>query len=85
MNSLQRRNERYRMICTWKILKGLVPNCVEELIESENKRLGRLCNISKLTGSTHTKKLRSQNLQLTGFQLSPKGVKKPEANACGKV
>ena len=70
MNSLQRRNERYRIIYTWKILEGLVPKCgVEEISESENKRLGRLCKIPKLVGSTHTKKLRSQSLQLIGPTL----------------
>lgn len=70
MNSLQRRNERYRIIYTWKILEGLVPKCgVEEISESENKRLGRLCKIPKLVGSTNTKKLRSQSLQSIGPSL----------------
>ena len=70
MNSLQRRNERYRIIYTWKILEWLVPKCgVEEISESENKRLGRLCKFPKLAGSTNTKKLRSQSLQLIGPSL----------------
>ena len=70
LNSLQRRNERYRIIYTWKILEGLVPNCgVEEISESENTRLGRSCSISKLTGSNQIKKLRNQSFQSIGPRL----------------
>ena len=36
--SIQRRFERYRTLYTWKILKGLVPNC--DLIWSNNSRSG---------------------------------------------
>ena len=37
MLSLQRRLERYRIICTWKILDGLVPNCGIE-VKNEGAR-----------------------------------------------
>ena len=76
LNSVGRRNERYRIIYTWKILEGLVPNCgVKEESESMETRLGRSCEIPKLAGSNEVRKLRSQSFQVTGpslFNVLPK-------------
>ena len=47
MNSMQRRIERYKIIYTWKVLEGLVPNCgiqvQNEINDPEESRKGRLC------------------------------------------
>ena len=45
MNSQERRMERYRIVYTWKILEGLVPNCGVEEIGSTEERQGRRCKI----------------------------------------
>ena len=69
MLSQQRRLERYRIIYTWKVLEGLVPNCG---LESENKpRLGRSCSIPSLvnTGSTKVRTLRENSFQVHGPKL----------------
>jgi hypothetical protein len=50
MDSQQRRIERYRIIYTWKILEGVVPNCGITEME-ENSRLGRMCRRPPLIGS----------------------------------
>ena len=42
--SLQRRLERHRIICTWKAMDGIVPNCGIE-IKLECSRVGRKCKI----------------------------------------
>ena len=39
--SLQRRRERYRIIYTWKITEGLVPNINNKVISSQHPRHGR--------------------------------------------
>ena len=54
MNSEQRRLERYRIIYTWKILEGIVPNCGLETVkefnpnESESDRKGSRCIVPKV-------------------------------------
>ena len=46
MNSLQRRHERYRIIYTWKVLEGLVPNCGVDTVPGwQEDRQGRRCSI----------------------------------------
>ena len=58
MLSQQRRLERYRVIYTWKVIEGLVPNCG---LEADMKpRLERTCSIPALTnkGSTKVRTLR---------------------------
>ena len=48
MYSLQRRRERYLILYTVKVIKGLVPNYQDENFEirtSESQRRGRLCKI----------------------------------------
>ena len=44
MLSLQRRQERYRILYTWKILEGLIPNCGVS-VKLEGGRVGRKCTI----------------------------------------
>ena len=69
MSSQQRRLERYRIIYTWKVLEGLVPNCG---LEAENKtRLGRICTIPALanTGSSKIGTLRENSFQVHGPKL----------------
>ena len=67
---LQRRLERYRIIYTWKVLEGIVPNCG---IEVKNKigRNGRMCKIPSI--STKSRKsvqsIREQSFQVNGPQL----------------
>ena len=65
--SQQRRLERYRIIYTWKILEGLVPNC--GLILVENSRRGRLVEIPPLKGKPSVRKLREQSFQVDGPKL----------------
>ena len=76
LNSQQRRIERYRIIYTWKILEDLVPNCgISE--SAANERLGRLCVVPKLVGSTQVRNLRSNSFQVTGpnlFNAIPKKI-----------
>ena len=50
--SLQRRRERYRIIYTWKILEGLVPNVGTNKVSSRTSaRHGRLCEIPRISNS----------------------------------
>ena len=48
--SLQRRRERYRIIYTWKILEGLVPNVgtTNKITSRTSVRHGRLCEIPRI-------------------------------------
>jgi hypothetical protein len=67
MYSQQRRLERYRLIYTWKILEGLVPNC--GLNFTSNERRGREALIPPLKGKAHIKRLREQSFQVSGPKL----------------
>ena len=50
--SLERRRERYRMIYTWRIIEGQVPNLTSTPIESYlSARRGRLCKIPRVSPS----------------------------------
>ena len=50
--SLQRRRERYRIIYTWKILEGLVPNVGSNKVSSRTSlRHGRLCETPNIPTS----------------------------------
>ena len=57
--SLERRRERYRIIYTWKIIEGLVPNI--STVESrkvqayQSSRYGRYCAIPPLIASRNSK------------------------------
>ena len=67
MYSQQRRSERYRIIYTWKILEGLVPNCG---IESDTSmRRGRVCRVPITHGRQAVKSLREQSFQMSGPKL----------------
>ena len=60
MYSQQRRLERYRILYTWKILEGLVPNCGIEELNSD--RRGRETKIPMLKGNKQSvKSLREQS------------------------
>ena len=70
MNSMQRRLERYKMIYTWKVIEGLVPNCGIEAAEVQEEpdetRKGRLIKVPK-----HKSKVQSiQKIRETSFQMS---------------
>ena len=71
MNSQQRRLERYRIIYTWKILEGIVPNCGLYQSESTSERAGRKCTIPTVKSTTRqsVKTLRWQSFQVHGPQL----------------
>ena len=76
MYSQQRRSERYKIIYTWKILEGLVPNCGINLTNSD--RRGRSCIIPTSRGSTIVKNLREQSFQVMGpklFNILPKQIR----------
>ena len=65
INSLQRRAERYRILYTWTILEGKVPNPGIKTIQgSEDTRLGRRFPVPKKTG-----KLRAQSFHENGPKL----------------
>ena len=49
MNSQERRMECYRILYTWKILEGLVPNCGVELVGEAEDRQGRRCKVQSGT------------------------------------
>lgn len=71
MNSQQRRLERYRIIYTWKVLEGIVPNCGINKSESNSERAGRKCIIPIVKSTTRqsVKTLRWQSFQVHGPQL----------------
>ena len=80
--SIQRRNERYSIIYTWKILEGLAPNLSVNTIKSVyNERRGRLCVIPNLPRSICSSKLRTireKSFGVSGpqlFNLLPKKVR----------
>ena len=66
MNSEQQRLERYKIIYTWKILHGEVPNCGIEATSTEGRR-GRRCQIPPLAKN---EKKSVQVLREASFQVS---------------
>jgi hypothetical protein len=67
MFSQQRRADRYRILYTWKVLEGKVPNCG---IQSKfNDRRGRECQIPPTRGTPAVQNLRHQSFQMAGPQL----------------
>ena len=75
MNSEQRRLERYKIIYTWKVLEGLVPNCGLSW-STEQDRLGRRCFIPTLAAKA--RKLREASFQVSGprlFNIMPKDIR----------
>ena len=70
MLSLQRRQERYRILYVWKIMEGQAPNCGLTWTSSEG-RTGRKCDVpqrnTKATAAIQT--LREQTFQVNGPQL----------------
>ena len=82
MNSEQRRLERYKIIYTWKILEGLVPNCGVEVTPDSDTRQGRKCMIRPLSkkASVAMKTLRDGSFQVDGprlFNCLPKQIRYP--------
>ena len=67
MYSQQRRLERYRIIYTWKILEGQVPNCGLDCTTSD--RRGREACVPALKGKPSVRKLREQSFQHNGPKL----------------
>ena len=70
MLSLQRRHERYRIIYTWKVLEGLVPDCGVKK-KQEGGRSGRKCEIPPINRKARksVQTLREQTFQVNGPQL----------------
>ena len=68
MISLQRRQERYRIIYIWKILEGQAPNCGIESTGSDDKIQGRKCKVRniKIEAKASAKALREQTFQVNG-------------------
>ena len=59
MLSLQRRQERYRVIYCWKILSGFAPNCgIEELEWSAESILGRRLKVPVNKSNSKCEELR---------------------------
>ena len=76
MNSQQRRAERYRIIYTWKVLEGLVPNC--GIQECHSERRGRECSVPNVRGKQRIQTLRNQSFQVDGprlFNSLPKNLR----------
>jgi hypothetical protein len=87
MYSVQRRFERYKVLFTWKILEGRVPNC--GLVWKTSSLVGRLCTLPLTKQSSAIRTLRSNSYQAVGPRLfnsfpvtirnysgSPDGLKK---------
>merc|ERR1712243_499459 len=77
MYSLQRRRERYRIIYTWKILEGLVPNINNKITSKNHARLGRKCDIPSVING-RLSKIREASLPFNGpqlFNLLPKHIR----------
>ena len=69
VKSQQRRQERFRIICIWKILNNLSPNC--SIMWNVSEANGILCNIpsSPYDASRRTKTLREGSFQVQGPAL----------------
>ena len=66
VRSQQRRQERFMIIYTWKIMEEFAPNC--GLVWEQNKRTGRTCMIQNITreASTKVRSLRNSSFQIRG-------------------
>ena len=78
LKSQERRLERYRILYTWKVIEGLVPNCGVQCYTSE--RNGRLCKIPpiKTHSSQKVKTLREKSFTVNGpilFNSLPKTLR----------
>jgi hypothetical protein len=78
LKSRERRLERYRILYTWKVLEGRVPNCGVESYTSE--RNGRLCRLPPINknASQRVKTLRVKSLNVNGpvlFNSLPKTIR----------
>ena len=69
VRSQQRRSERFRIICIWKLLEKLIPNC--GITVSSNLLRGRSCNIplSPFYASDRVKTLRENSFNVRGATL----------------
>ena len=68
LQSTERRNQRYRVLYTWKSLNDLVPSL--GLSTSNDQRKGRLIVIPKNTGTVQRiKTLKDKSIQRTGARL----------------
>ena len=71
--SLQRRRERYRIIYTWKILEGIVPNLPgrSRVFSKQTLRTGRVCVIPTTPTSTKNRlqRLREESFCVNGPRL----------------
>ena len=70
LQSSERRQERYRILYTWKILKGMVPNCGLSVDSSPESRRGRTLTIPPLSGSrAAVRSLKERAFQTEGPRL----------------
>jgi hypothetical protein len=87
MHSTERRQERYKIIYSWKALRGLVPYC--GLVEDSpaSSRRGQTISIPSLPGSDRyraVKTLRDQSFQSEGpklFNSLPREIRNLESTA----
>ena len=63
IRSQQRRSKRFRVICTWKILEKITPNC--GLSWSSNEKTGRVCSIPVPSNKASD---RVKTLKISAFQ-----------------
>ena len=68
--SLERRRERYMMVCVWKMITGLVPNI--GITTKHHQRHGRSCEIRKIAkeSTAETKTICSASLKVRGCSLT---------------
>ena len=67
MNSQERRAERYKIIYTWKVLEGMVPNC--GIKSNSSERRGRECLVPLAKGTQAVQSIRDQSFQKVGPSL----------------
>ena len=68
--STERRQERYKIIYTWKALKGLVPPCGITMAPESSTRSGKIALVPSLSGSrAAVQTLRDRHLTVEGPRL----------------
>ena len=69
IRSQQRRAERFRIICVWKVLENISPNC--NISWETTEAAGRICNIARSPNhaSRKVKSLRDSSFQAKGPEL----------------
>ena len=87
MNSVQRRIERYKIMYTWKVIEGRVPDCGIKVSQWMGKN-GRKCEIPPLVkgAKEKMKTMRDSTFQVSGpklFNAMSKNIR--DLTKCGIV